>query len=141
MVERPDMFDKIANVMLHYFGDEAKELLEESSETMIGDFCDPYNFYTTIEWDELKDFVMENVNAINSKLDWNLEIIPNKSTLMQVCQMLRALANLGNANFLVLRNVISFFSSATISSSNDHRLPSRSSLFIASTSPLCSEMS
>ena len=92
MVERPDMFDKIANVMLHYFGDEAKELLEESSETMIGDFCDPYNFYTTIEWDELKDFVMENVNAINSKLDWNLEIIPNKSTLMQVCQMLRALA-------------------------------------------------
>ena len=42
------MFDKIAGVMLHYFGDEAKELLEESSETMIGDFCDPYNFYTTI---------------------------------------------------------------------------------------------
>ena len=48
MDERPGMFDKIAEVMLHYFGDEAKELLEESSETMIGDFCDPYNFYTTI---------------------------------------------------------------------------------------------
>ena len=59
---------------------------------MIGDFLDPYNFYTTIEWDELKEFVMDNVKTINEKLDSKLEIIPNKSTLMQVCQMLRALA-------------------------------------------------
>ena len=92
MSERPIMYDNISKVMLHYFGNEAKELLEESHETMIGDFLDPYNFYTTIEWDELKDFVMENVKSINQKLDCKLEIIPNKSTLMQVCQMLRALA-------------------------------------------------
>ena len=35
---------------------------------------------------------MENVQAINEKLEWKLEVIPNKSTLMQICQMLRALA-------------------------------------------------
>ena len=67
--------------MLHYFGDEAVELLEESHETMIGDFLDPYNFYTTIELDELKDFVLENVEKFNPKMDYKLEIIPNKSTL------------------------------------------------------------
>ena len=49
-------------------------------------------FLFSLEWDELKDFVMENVQAINEKLEWKLEVIPNKSTLMQICQMLRALA-------------------------------------------------
>ena len=49
-------------------------------------------FLLSSEWDELKDFVMENVQAINEKLEWKLEVIPNKSTLMQICQMLRALA-------------------------------------------------
>lgn len=89
---RPEIQDKISGIMLHYFGDEAVELLDESHETMIGDFLDPYNFYTTIEWDELKEFVLENVEKFNVKLDWKLEIITNKSTLRMVCRMLRALS-------------------------------------------------
>ena len=87
-------------VELHYFGDEAKEILEGCHETMIGDFLDPYNFYTTIELDELKEFVMEKVNAANLKLDRKLVVIANKTSLMMVCQMLRALA-LDNGHVLI----------------------------------------
>ena len=40
--ERSEMYEKVSASMMHYFGDEAKELLEESHNTMIGDFLDPY---------------------------------------------------------------------------------------------------
>ena len=91
--ERSEMYEKVSASMMHYFGDEAKELLEESHNTMIGDFLDPYNFYTVIEEDELKDFVKENLEKINAKLDIKLDVITNKTTLMEICQLLRYVNN------------------------------------------------
>jgi hypothetical protein len=99
--ERSMMYDKVSGVMLHYFGDEAKELLEESHDSMIGDFLDPYNFYTTIELPDLKNFVLENIEKVNQAIDWKLNIIPNKTTLMQVCQLLRALSKHSGQHMLM----------------------------------------
>ena len=76
------------------------ELLEVSHDTMIGDFLDPYGFYTVVEDDELKDFVKEKLESINAKLDIKLNIITNKTTLMEICQLLRALA-MDNGHMLI----------------------------------------
>ena len=67
---------------------------------MIGDFLDPYGFYTVVEDDELKDFVKEKLESINVKLDIKLNIITNKTTLMEICQLLRALA-MDNGHMLI----------------------------------------
>ena len=38
---------------MYYFGKEATiELLDQSADTLIGDFLDPYDFYTTNELDD-----------------------------------------------------------------------------------------
>ena len=99
-LETSDMYEKISASMGHFFGDEAKELLEESQDTMIGDFLDPYSFYTVVEPDELKDFVKENLEKINGKLDIKLNVITNKTTMMEICQLLRALA-MENGHMLI----------------------------------------
>ena len=46
-----------------------------------------------IEEDELKDFVKENLEKINAKLDIKLDVITNKTTLMEICQLLRYVNN------------------------------------------------
>ncbi len=82
--ENESVYDQVAKVMLYYFGEEAKGLLMETKEIMIGDFLDPYNFYTVIEPDELKEFMVEKVAEINARIDWKINIIPCTTTLMQV---------------------------------------------------------
>ena len=46
---------------MYYFGNEAIELLEGSADTLIGDFLDSYEFYTTNELDDLREYVVEQV--------------------------------------------------------------------------------
>ena len=60
---------KALTVMKYYFGDEGVNLLNDSYETLIGDFLDPYEFYTTIEVDELKEYVINKTEEIKSKYE------------------------------------------------------------------------
>ena len=97
--EMNEMTNKVNKVLMYYFGQEAVELLEKSRETMIGDFLDSYGFYTTIEIDELKDHVIENIDKLNSKHkakatvthEQKINIIPTDNTLNQICQMIRVM--------------------------------------------------
>ena len=48
-------------MLMYYFGNEAIELLDQSADTLIGDFLDSYQFYTTNELDDLREYVVEQV--------------------------------------------------------------------------------
>ena len=67
--EKDDLHGKVSDVMKYYFGDEGVNLLNDSSETLIGDFLDPYEFYTTIEADELKEYVINKTDEMKSKYE------------------------------------------------------------------------
>ena len=65
--EKDTLHQKVTDVMMYYFGQEAVDLLNDSHETLIGDFLDPYEFYTTIEVDELKEYVVTKVEEMQEK--------------------------------------------------------------------------
>ena len=67
--EKDELHGKVSDVMKYYFGDEGVNLLNDSYETLIGDFLDPYEFYTTIEVDELKEYVINKTEEIKSKYE------------------------------------------------------------------------
>ena len=98
--EKDDLHRKVSDVMMYYFGQEAVDLLDESHETLIGDFLDPYEFYTTIEVEELKEYVINKTAEMKSRYggredkisdDQKINVIPSENTLKIVCQMMRVL--------------------------------------------------
>ena len=62
---------------MYYFGNEAIELLEGSADTLIGDFLDSYEFYTTNELDDLREYVVEQGRLIYRSLNdkWDKKIL------------------------------------------------------------------
>ena len=67
--EKDELHQKTSDVMRYYFGQEAVDLLNDSHETLIGDFLDPYEFYTTLEVGELKEYVISKTNEIKAKYE------------------------------------------------------------------------
>ena len=57
---------------MYYFGKEAIELLDQSADTLIGDFLDPYDFYTTNELDDLREYVVEQVSLSSKFILWKI---------------------------------------------------------------------
>ena len=66
IVKEPFCHSQVSEILMYYFGKEAIELLDQSAETLIGDFLDPYDFYTTNELDDLREYVEEQV-SLSSK--------------------------------------------------------------------------
>ena len=61
-----DTAPQVSKVLMYYFGNEAIELLDQSADTLIGDFLDSYEFYTTNELDDLREYVVEQVHACHN---------------------------------------------------------------------------
>ena len=66
IVKQPFCHSQVSEILMYYFGKEAIELLDQSADTLIGDFLDPYDFYTTNELDDLREYVVEQV-SLSSK--------------------------------------------------------------------------